>query len=78
MATLLGVDPVMKSTLEANDVASMICELGNVTVNGLAENAIKCVIVSVMVISAYVALVGTVTESEVEVVAVTVALTAPK
>jgi hypothetical protein len=50
ITTLFAFTPAMKSTWEANEVASMICELGNVTTNGLLENAVNPVVRFVTVI----------------------------
>ena len=69
-------EPALKSTLGANDEASMLPLDENVTTNGFIEYAVNPF--TVTVIGALVAPVGIVTVREVEVVAVTVALTAPK
>ena len=78
VALLSGTDPVVvKSTLEAKDVVSMIPELGKVTLKGAFEYAINPVI-SATEIGAYVVPIGTVTVSDVELADFTAALTAPK
>ena len=79
VALLSGTDPVVvKSTLEAKDVVSMIPELGKVTLKGAFEYAINPVVISATEIGAYVVPIGTVTVSDVELADFTAALTAPK
>jgi hypothetical protein len=69
---------VAKSTFAANEVLVIDPPPTNVTLNGLLEYAVNPAAVFVTVNGWYVAPTGTVTVSEVELAAVTVALTAPK
>jgi len=76
MDTPWGNDPVIKSMLEAKDDVFIICELGNVIMKGVFVYAVNPF--TVTEIGLYVAPVGTITLSEVEVALFTTAFTAPK
>lgn len=69
-------DPVVKPIPDAKDVVSMTSELGKVTSKGAIAYAVTPL--TVTEIGWYVDPIGTVTASDVEVAAVTVAFTAPK
>jgi hypothetical protein len=62
--------------LDEKEFASIIRVLGKVIINGALEDAVNPL--TVTVIGWYVAPVGTIALSEVEVAAITVAFTAPK
>jgi hypothetical protein len=76
MATPRAVVPAVKSIFAANEVLVIDPPPANVTLNGLLEYAVNPF--TVTEIGWYIVPTGTVTVSEVEVAAVTVALTAPK
>ena len=66
-----------RSTFVAKEETSIICELGNVTLNGNEEKAVSPFAIFVTLTGWYEALIGTVTVSCVTAAAVTFALTAP-
>jgi hypothetical protein len=78
IATLMGLPPVVKSNFVKNELLVIAPPPANVTMNDFTEYAVNPVVRFVTVIGWYVAPTGTVTLSEVEVAAVTVAFTAPK
>ena len=68
----------MKSIFEAKDDVSILFVLGKVTIKGMLANAVNPVVISVTEIGVYVAPIGTVTVSDVELAELTAAFTAPK